>query len=149
MEKFFSIDEHEGLTLVGVQGFYSGFSRLMYGWEKDCYAQHVMISPASDGQPIIELRNRLKGIFTIFVAEGGKNLDRLDNLVCSVNPEYDPVHDSIVDIELANRKAYLVIEKKAGLAVKFRLTFVAVDGFVKIKKREFESEAGKWKATYV
>ena len=113
MEKFFLI-EGDGLSQAGIQDFYYEFSRLMCQWEKDFYAQHVLASHASDGCSTTEGRNRLKYIFNIFVAEGGRNLDRLENLVGGVHPEYDPLNDSVVNIELGQRKAYVFIKKRQG-----------------------------------
>lgn len=58
------------------------------------------------------MRSDLLNIFSEHVVENGRNYDRLKNLVCGRNPEYDPVHGQIGEIEWDGRMAKILFKRK-------------------------------------
>lgn len=127
------------------------FMDKMNRWEVEYYKQSAadFDDTASDGSLEKRMRSDLLNIFSEHVVENGRNYDRLENLVCGRNPEYDPVHDQIGEIEWDGRIAKITIQKKTGLRATYRLVF-SLDGAVcKIGKRELLSASDKWGRTYI
>ncbi len=127
------------------------FMDKMNRWEVECYKQSAadFDDTASDGSLERRMRSGLLNIFSEHVVENGRNYHRLENLGCGRNPEYDPVHDQIGEIEWDGRRAKITIQKKTGLRATYRLAF-GLDGVVcKIARRELLSASDKWGRTYI
>jgi hypothetical protein len=126
------------------------FMSEMYEWEKKYYKKSVEALEDESLEELLQnhMRADLLSIFSKYVAPADRNYDRLDNLVCGLNPEYNPENDNVGSVEVKGGSASVIIEKNTGLSTVYRLTFsVAEDGCL-IRRRDFKS-GGKWNKTYV
>ncbi|UBM26732.1 RhsIA family immunity protein [Pseudomonas sp. p1(2021b)] len=127
-----------------------GFMSEMHGWEADCYKKNVEgFDDDLLGSDIEEvMRNELLDIFNKYVLKGGRNYDRVGNLVCGRHPEYDEGSDQIEIVGVSEKRVSVVIKKTKGLASLFRLTLSLTDGVFMIASRELQS-GGRWQKTYI
>ncbi|WP_177434534.1 NTF2 fold immunity protein [Pseudomonas sp. Sample_16] len=149
MAKYSSTNTGDSLREV-VYLTLNGFMNEMYGWEKKYYKKSM---EALEDESLEEsLQNHMRAdlliIFSKYVVQVDRNYDRLANLVCGSNPEYDPENDNVGGVEVKGDFASVVIEKNTGLSTVYRLVFSVKDGNCVIQGRDFKS-GGKWSKTYV
>ncbi|WP_176507251.1 NTF2 fold immunity protein [Pseudomonas urethralis] len=145
MEKYSAtdLDEEFGKVL-------KGFMHEMYNWELAYYQKSIDAFDGDLSETELEetMRKDLLKIFRQYVLEGGRNYDRVENLVCGRYPEYDEVNDRIEVIDRSEKKVSVIIRKTKGLAAAFRLNFVVSDGEFMISGRDLQ-HGQKWQKTYV
>ncbi|WP_054887939.1 NTF2 fold immunity protein [Pseudomonas sp. NBRC 111130] len=145
MEKYSAtdLDEEFGNVL-------KGFMHEMYSWELAYYQKSIDAFDGDLSETELEetMRKDLLKIFRQYVLEGGRNYDRVENLVCGRYPEYDEVNDQIEVIDSSEKKVAVIIRKTKGLAAAFRLNFVVRDGVFMISGRDLQ-HGQKWQKTYV
>jgi len=149
MAKYSSTNTGDALGEV-VRLTLSGFMNEMYGWEKKYYKKSM---EALEDESLEEsLQNHMRAdllrIFSKYVVKIDRNYDRLENLVCGSNPEYDPENDNVGGVEVRGDSASVIIEKNTGLSTVYRLVFSINEGDCVIQGRDFKS-GGKWNKTYV
>ena len=127
-----------------------GFMSEMYGWEIECYKKSVEAFDGDLHESDIEevMRSELLNIFNKYVLKGGRNYDRVENLVCGRHPEYDEGSDQIEVVGVSDKEVSVVIKKTKGLSSLFRLTLSLTDGVFMIASRELQS-GGRWQKTYI
>ena len=127
-----------------------GFMGEMYDWEVEYYKKSVEAFDDESHESDLEeiMRSELLNIFNKYVLKGGRNYDRVENLVCGRNPEYDEGSDQIEVVEVGEKEVSVVIKKTKGLASLFRLTISLTGGVFMIASRELQSGT-KWKKTYI
>lgn len=128
---------------------FEGFMDGMFAWEVK-YFDRKVANFYNDSEPDLEdeIREELVSLFTEYVIKGGRNYDRVDNLVCGAPPDYDRGGDDIDISRVHSDKSSVLIKKRKGLETTYRLTFVKRHGKFMLSKREFESMDG-WCRTYV
>ncbi|MDY2566707.1 NTF2 fold immunity protein [Pseudomonas syringae] len=133
-----------------VEKTFRDFSTALRNWENWFYTHKRENRNANNSTPNADERARaeLLAIFSTYVTEKGRNYDRLENLVCSMHPEYEFEEESI-RLKIPSKKtATLVYKKKHGLRQTYRLTFSTKDNTCRIQKREFQDNE-KWRTTYI
>ncbi|KPW48242.1 hypothetical protein ALO95_200122 [Pseudomonas syringae pv. antirrhini] len=133
-----------------VERSFRDFSTAMCNWELWLYEhKRAMRDVENDSSDADERAYaELLAIFSAHVTRKDRNYDRLENLVCSVHPDYEFEHNS-VKLEISSqKKATVIYKKKHGLAQTYRLTFSIVDNACKIQKCEFQDD-DKWRTTYI
>ncbi|HGY9626732.1 RhsIA family immunity protein [Pseudomonas putida] len=127
-----------------------GFMSDMHDWETECYKKSVEnFDDDLHGSDVEEvMRSELLNIFNKYVLKGGRNYDRVENLVCGRHPEYDEESDQIEVVGVGEKGVSVVIKKTKGLASLFRLTLSLTDGVFMIASRELQS-GGRWQKTYI
>ncbi|WP_157214887.1 NTF2 fold immunity protein [Pseudomonas sp. GM84] len=127
-----------------------GFMSEMYEWEVKYYKKSLDAFEDDSLESDLEvvMRDDLLKIFKTFVAEGGRNYDRVENLVCGRHPEYDLGSDQLEIEVVRDNHVLVVIKKTKGLAPVFRLTLAATDGKCMILSRELQG-GNKWQKTYI
>ncbi|WP_053388463.1 NTF2 fold immunity protein [Pseudomonas sp. 10-1B] len=145
MEKYSATDlgEEFGKAL-------KGFMREMYNWEMTYYQKSIDAFDSDLSETDLEeaMRKDLLKIFRQYVLKGGRNYDRVENLVCGRHPEYDEANDQVEVIDSDGKKVSVVIKKAKGLAAVFRLNFVVDDGVYMVSGRDLQ-HGQKWQKTYV
>jgi len=127
-----------------------GFMREMCEWEVKYYKKSLDAIENDSLEPDLEvvMHDDLLKIFKTFVAEGGINYDRVENLVCGRHPEYDLGSDKLEVEVVGDNHVLVVIKKTKGLTPVFRLTLAETDGKCMVVSRELQS-GNKWKKTYI
>lgn len=127
-----------------------GFMHEMYNWEVAYYEKSIEAFDSDLSEADLEeaMRKDLLKIFRQYVLEGGRNYDRIENLVCGRYPEYDEANDLIEVINNGGKEISVVIKKTKGLGAVFRLNFVAGDGIYMVSGRDLQ-HGQKWQKTYV
>jgi len=145
------MEKHSATDLGGEFGMtLKGFMHEMYNWEMSCHQKSINAFESDLSEVDLEevMRKDLLKIFRQYVLEDGRNYERLENLVCGRNPEYDEENDEIEIINRDEKKVSVVIKKTKGLTAVFRLSFVMSDGVFMVEGRDLKS-GQKWHKTYV
>ncbi|WP_060511700.1 NTF2 fold immunity protein [Pseudomonas sp. NBRC 111124] len=127
-----------------------GFMHEMYNWEVSYYQKSINAFGSDLSEVDLEevMRKDLLKIFRQYVVEEGRNYERLENLVCGRNPDYDEDNDEVEIINRDEKKVSVIIKKTKGLIAVFRLSFVMIDGVFMVEGRDLKS-GQKWHKTYV
>lgn len=126
------------------------FMNAMHDWEVISYKKGVeaFADEASAAHIEDQVRENLAKIFEKYVVKGGRNYDRIENLVCGMHPDDDLDRDDI-EVEKENDgEVSILIKKTTGLCSLFRLTLTLQDGECKVSRRDLKSDEG-WEVTYV
>jgi hypothetical protein len=150
MAEYFSIDQKVELTVDLVNKTFFDFAATMSQWEKEFYKKRMEALEANVQNPSLREQGHadLINIFSLYVINDKRNYDRLENLVCSINPDYEFDNDSIGNVDIKKKTATIEFRKRGGISEIYRLTFFIDNMRCKIKKREF-LDNGKWRTTYV
>ncbi|CAH0647677.1 MULTISPECIES: NTF2 fold immunity protein [Bacteria] len=126
------------------------FMHEMYNWEMTYYQKSIDAFDSDLSETDLEeaMRKDLLKIFRQYVLKGGRNYDRVENLICGRHPEYDEANDQVEVINNDGKKVSVVINKVKGLAAVFRLNFVLSDGVYMVSGRDLQ-HGKKWQETYV
>ena len=149
MAKIFSINTDERLG-EAVRLTLDNFMGEMYEWEKKYYKKSMeALEDEALEEPLQNhMRADLLSILSRYVDPANRNYDRLENLVCGLNPEYDPENDSVGGVEFKGGVASVIIEKNTGFLTVYRLVFSVEEDGCLIRWRDFKS-GGKWNKTYI
>lgn len=149
MAKYSSINTGDALREVARLTL-SNFMNEMYKWEKKYYKKSIEALEDESLEESLQdhMRADLLSVFSKYVVKIDRNYDRLENLVCGSNPEYDPENDKVGCVEVKGDTASVTIEKSIGLSTVYRLVFSVNEGGCVIQRREFKC-GDKWNKTYV
>ena len=145
MEKYSVTDIPDGFLKT-----LNGFMREMYNCEVEYYQKSIegFDNDSSESDLDVEMHNSLLPVFQEYVLEGGRNYDRLENLVCGRHPEYDEDNDQVDVISIGEGEVSILIKKTRGLASVFRLHLSESNGQIKVCGRDLQI-GQKWLKTYV
>lgn len=127
-----------------------GFMGAMYEWESSGYKKNLEAFSDDSLEEGLEqsMRSDLLVIFKKYVADEGRNYDRVENLVCGRFPEYDLANDEVEVGEDKGGAISVVIRKKTGLRASYKLTLVMEGNSCKVSRRDLLN-GKKWQRTYV
>lgn len=139
-------------SIIDLGDFEAVFIKFMDGmfeWESK-YFQRKIDDFNNDSESELKdiMREDLLVLFSEYVSKGGRNYDRVENLVCNSPPEYDRRHDQVEMIKLSPSKVLVIIQQLKGLESIYRLTFLKKGGKFMLSKRELKYEE-KWCKTYI
>jgi hypothetical protein len=139
-------------SIADVDGFevvFINFMDGMFEWESK-YFQRKVDDFQNDSEPGLKdiMQEDLLLLFNEYVSKGGRNYDRVENLVCSSPPEYDRKHDQIETIHVGSHKVLVRVRQLKGLESAYRLTFLRKGGKFMLSKRELKYDE-RWCGTYI
>ncbi|WP_024657731.1 NTF2 fold immunity protein [Pseudomonas syringae USA007] len=150
MDEYSQTNTTAALTAEIVRNTFSAFAAAMYSWEKDFYKKRLEVLDGNGCRSTLLEKGRadLLIIFSAHVIDKGRNYDRVENLVCGANPEYD-INEKSVKVSITKKNTVTVVfEKNSGSFEQYRLSLTETNGKLMIQNRKFNDEE-KWISTYV
>ncbi|WP_104698251.1 NTF2 fold immunity protein [Pseudomonas syringae group genomosp. 3] len=150
MDKHSKTNATEIILSERVRHTFYAFATAMYNWEKEFYRERLeALDDNGCRSALLEQGHAdLSTIFSAYVTKKGKNYDRLENLVCGANPEYE-INGKTVKISVTRKNtATVIFEKNSGSFESYRLNFTEIHGVLKIQRRSLNDE-GKWLSVHV